>query len=136
VDFRRDGRVQEAACDEPVVAVVQEEPAVEADEEDRGHTGRLDREAPDERAHVGGQHDLLLGRGDVDRDVRVDRDDGRRRTERGDLRAYRERDLKRRQDLEERDRWTAGGDVAKLRQGAAAAQPAVVVQVSGRRIVS
>jgi hypothetical protein len=135
VDLRCDGRVQEAACGEPVVAVVQEEPAVEADEEDRRHPGRLDREAPDERAHVGGQHDLLLGRGDVDRDGRVDRDDGGRRAERGDVRAYRDGDPERRQDLGERDGRTAGGDVAKLRQGAATPQAAVVVQVSGRRIV-
>jgi hypothetical protein len=128
-----DRHAEQAACDEPMVAVVQKQLAVEADEQDRRDVGRPVREAAHARADVPGQDDLLLTGSDVHSARRSDRDQHRRDAQRNDLRTRLEGDPERLEDLLEGDRPPIGRDAAKRCQGTAALEPPSLGQVSGGR---
>jgi hypothetical protein len=128
-----DRHAEQAARDEPMVAVVQKQLAVEADEQDRRDVGRPVREAAHARADVPGQDDLLLTGSDVHSARRTDRDQHRRDAQRNDLRTRLEGDPERLEDLLEGDRPPIGRDAAKRCQGTAALEPPSLGQVSGGR---
>jgi len=133
VNLRGDRHAEQTARHQPVVAVVQKQPALEADEQDRRDGGRPVRKATHERADVTGQDDPLLARRDVHPRRRRDRDQHGRDARRAGVGTRLEGDAQRLEDLLEGDRRAIGRDAAKRRQRTAALEPPALGQVSGSR---